>query len=132
MEERKEEEERSLPRPFLSSGRLLDWRKQRGGRVVGTAYCLSSVCCGSSVSTHSTRPGYLYPLNIRAGGGRLQSFSSLHTLWRRCIKEAACCECACLYYFSFRNSPFIFGPCWVFFFVFRSTRVQSTRVQVQK
>lgn len=116
MEERKEEGERIPPPPSLpSSGRLLDWRKRRGGRVVVTAYCLSSVRCGSSLSVHLPRPGYLYPLNIHAGGGRLQSFSSLHTLWRRCIKESACCERACLYYFSFRISPFTFGQCWVLY-----------------
>lgn len=89
MKERKEEGERippssySSPPPPLSSGRLLDWRKQRGGRVVVTAYCLSSVCCGSSLSTHSYWPSYLYPLNIHAGGGRLQSFSSFPTFWRQ-------------------------------------------------
>lgn len=75
VEERKEEGQRIKPPSRSSSGRLLDWRQQKGGRVVVTAYCLSSVCCGSSLSAHSSRPGYLYPLNIHAGGGRLQSFS---------------------------------------------------------
>lgn len=95
VEERKEEGERTPPQPpppLLSCGRLLGCRKQRGGRVVETAYCLSSVCCVSSLGAHSSTPGYLYPLNIHAGGGRLQSFSSLHILWRRCIKESGCCE----------------------------------------
>lgn len=92
-ERKRERENPPLPCSLSSSsGRLLDWRKQRGGRVAVTAYCLSSVCCGSSLSAHSFRPGYLYPLNIHAGEGRLQPFSSSHTLWRRCIKETACCE----------------------------------------
>lgn len=72
VEERKEEGERERERiPCLSSGRLLDWRKHRGGRVVVMAYCLSSVCCGSNLSTHSSNMGYLYPHNIHAGRGRL-------------------------------------------------------------
>lgn len=67
VEERKEDGERHPPTPPPSSRRLLEWRKQRGGRVVVTAYCLSSVCSGSSLSAHTSRPVYLYPLNIHAG-----------------------------------------------------------------
>lgn len=81
--ERKREREAplSVPPPSAALGGF--WTgEQRGGRVVVTAYCLSSVCCGPSLSTHSSKPSYLYPLHIQAGGGRLQSFSSLLTLWR--------------------------------------------------
>lgn len=109
VEERKEEGERttlpSLPPPLLSCGRLLAWRKQRGGRVVVTAYCLSSVCCVSSLGTHSSTPGYLYPLNIHAGGGRLQSLSSSHILWRRYIKESECCEWVLVIILFFQDFP---------------------------
>lgn len=116
MEERKEEG-RENPPPLL----LELWeaagleREQRGGRVVVTAYCLSSVCCGFSLSahththTHSPRPSYLYPRNIHAGGGRrLQSFSSLHTLWRHCVKESVCCDCAWLALIFLQDFPHLY------------------------
>lgn len=127
---RKEDGENSLPPSPFSSGRLLDWRKQRGGRVAVTAYCLSSVCCGSSLSAHSSRPGYLYPLNIHAGGGRLQSFSSLHILWRHGIEDSACWERACLHWLSNRNSPFKYWT--VFSGVFRTVCCNFKMIQSAK
>lgn len=60
MEERKEEAARSSPTPFEqweAAGRESAAAvAARGGRVAVTVYCLSSVCCGSSLGAHSPRP----------------------------------------------------------------------------
>ena len=115
-EERERERERESevpPPPPLELWEAAGLEKAEGRKGCGEAYCLSSVCCGSSFSAHSSSPGYLYPLNIRAGGGRLQSFLSLHILWRRCIKESAHWGSAGFHYFSYTISPFIIAQRWV-------------------
>lgn len=93
-----------LPAP-LELWEAAGLEKAEGGRVVVTAYCLSSVHCGSSLGVHSARLGYLYPLNIHASGGRLPPFSSTHTLWRHCIQECACCERALLTLLFLQDFP---------------------------
>lgn len=136
MEERKEEGNLLLP-AFVPTppathpcGRPADWRKKPRRKASGDSLLFETLL------RTRTRTEAIYNPSIskqakgwRKGGscggrrkrekereaGRLPLFSSWHTLWRRCIKESACCgasstpssRCS-----SYRISLFIFGGCW--------------------